>query len=169
MSNNTWYYDIHEKIYIDSVFKDGRFVDPETNKPIILRENTRVRIATPAYGVQKEEEKKHKEVKRELFLRKGSEISFRFYYDSRSYEFKVILLKDLFLSMKGNQHSKLSACKCEIYKPNEKNKKDFEADSLNQAFTKASIKYRSNNKSHTCNVFKTYYYQEKSLEDIRPF
>lgn len=169
MSNNTWYYDIREKIYIDAIFKDGRFVDPETNQPIVLKDNTRVRIAVPAYGVQNKEEKKHKEVKRELFLQKGSDVNFHFYHDGKSHEFKVILLNDLFLLKKGNQHSKLDPCKCMVYKPNEKDKEDFEANSLNQAFTKTSIKYRPNNKSHTCNVFKTFYYSGKELENIRLF
>ena len=168
MGNNTWYYDIEQKAYIEAVFDDGRFVDSATKRPIILKEGTRVRIATSIHGVRdKEEEKSHKEIKRELLLRKGAEVDFSFYYSGKSYEFKVILLDDLFLLKKGNQHSKSSLCKCVVYKPNEKYIKDFEADSLNQAFIKASVKYRPSSRSHACNIFKTFFYKGRRLEDLR--
>lgn len=164
------FYDHDEKAYIEAAYRGGRFVDAKTGRQIILQEGARVRIAAPIWSMpSKEEKEQHKEVKRELFLKSGNELEFSFQYDGATHIFKVVLREDLFLARKGNQHSKLSFCRCVVFKPDSVSQKDFEADSLNQAFMKASIKYRSGNRSHTCNVFKTFYYRGRELESIRPF
>lgn len=164
------FYNHETKAYIEATFIHGRFVDIETGRPITLEENTRVRITTPVGSIlSKEEERKHKEIKKELLLKSGAVLEFHFRCGDKVCEFKVFLREDLFLTKKGNQHSKLGFSKCVIYKPNKESEKDFEADSFNQAFMKASIKYRPDNRSHTCNVFKTFYYKGQELEKIRPF
>ena len=169
MNKNPWYDDINEIAYMNAIFKFGNFVDAETHERIILKENTTVRISIPLYGIQEGQKKKHNEVKRYLLLKKHTNLNFHFYYDNKSFEFLVILLDDLYLSKKGNQFSRLEPCKCVVNNPNRKYASDFETDSLNQAFTKASIEYRPNNKSHTCNVFKTFRYKDEELENLRLF
>lgn len=165
MKKSDWFYDIEEKAYINAIFKNGRFIDAETNKLVILEENARVRISTPIWGIKETEEKRHKKKIRDILLKNGTELRFHFYYQHKGYEFKVNLIQDLYYMKKGNHFSKLEPCKCAIILSG--TSEEIIADSLNQAFVKTSVKYRSKNKTHTCNVFKTFYYEKRKLEDLR--
>lgn len=165
MKSSDWFNDIEEKAYINAIFKNGKFVDTKTNKLIILKENTKVRISTSICGIKENERKKHKEKIKHIFLKKGAKLKFHFYYQYKSYEFRINLIQDLYYIKKGNHFSRLEPCKCIVTLSGTREK--IIADSLNQAFVKTSVKYRPENKTHTCNVFKTFYYKGRKLEDLR--
>lgn len=165
MNNSNWFNDIEEKVYIYAIFKNGQFIDAKTNKLIILKENTRVRISIPIWGIEEIERKRHEEKIRHILLKKGAKLRFHFYYQDKGYEFIVNLIQDLYYVKKGNHFSRLEPCKCTITLSETEEK--IKADSLNQAFVKTSVKYRPKNKAHTCNVFKTFYYEGKKLDDLR--
>lgn len=165
MTNSDWVNDIEEKVYINAIFQNSRFIDAETNKLISLKENTRVRMSFPIWGVKETERKTHKKKIRQILLKKDTNLRFNFYYQDRNYEFVVSLRQDLYYTKKGNQFSRLEPCKCIVVLSGTKEK--ITADSLNQAFVKISVKYRPKNKTHTCNVFKTFYYQGRKLDDLR--
>lgn len=163
--NYSWWEDIKEKVYINAIFKNGEFVDIQTGKPIVLKDNTAVRIIASIYGIKEAEQNKHREITKNLLLKSGSELNFHFYYKDKGYEFKVVLIEDLYYRKKGNQFSRLEPCKCIVVLSGTEEK--ITADSLNQAFIRASIKYRPDNRTHTCNVFKTFYYYGRQLEELR--
>lgn len=165
MNNNDWVNDIEEKAYINAIFKNGQFIDTETNKLIFLKENTRVKISIPIWGIEQTERKRHEEKIRQILLKKDTKLKFHFYYQGRDYEFIVNLFQDLYYTKKGNQFSRLDPCKCTIRFVDSQN--EIVADSLNQAFVKMSVKYRPKNRTHTCNVFKTFYYERRKLDDLR--
>jgi len=169
MPNKNLYFDDNvETAHIDAVVRGRKFIDERTGDELNLKEGARIKITVPAYSLGEKEIKSHRQIKRNKILDKGETLHFKFYVPSeehRLYEFKITLLNDLYLVQKGNKFSNLELCRClvEVDRTREK----FEADSLNQAFIKASIKYRPNNKSHTCNAFKTFYYKGKQLENLR--
>lgn len=165
MKKSDWVYDIEEKAFINAIFKNGQFIDAETNKLVILEENTKVRISSPIWGIKETEEKRHKKKIRDILLKKGAELRFHFYYQHKGYEFKVNLIQDLYYIKKGNHFSRLEPCKCIVTLS--ETREEIIADSLNQAFIKTSVKYRPENKTHTCNVFKTFSYKGSKLEDLR--
>jgi len=163
--NNSWWDDIKEKVYINAIFKNGEFVDTQTGKPIVLNVNTAVRIIVSIYGIKEAEQKKHRDITKNLLLKSGSELNFHFYYQDKGYEFRINLIQDLYYTKKGNHFSRLEPCKCTVTLTGTREK--IIADSLNQAFVKTSVKYRPQNKTHTCNVFKTFYYEGRKLENLR--
>lgn len=165
MNNSDWFNDIAEKVYINAIYKNGQFFDVKTNKLISLKNNTKVRISIPIWAINEGERKRHQEKIRNILLKKGVELRFRFNYQDKRYEFKVNLIENLYYTRKGKQFSKLEPCKCIVTLIGTSEK--IIADSLNQAFVKISVKYRPQNKTHTCNVFKTFYYKGRKLENLR--
>ncbi|TSC77423.1 MAG: hypothetical protein G01um101429_1055 [Parcubacteria group bacterium Gr01-1014_29] len=169
MSNKNLYFDDNaETAHIDAVVKGRKFFDEKTGDELNLKEGARVKITVSVYSLEEKEIKSHREIKRNKILDKGEILHFKFYVpgeEHRLYEFKVTLLNDLYLVQKGNKFSNLELCRCLVEA--DRTREKFEADSLNQAFMIASIKYKPNNKSHTCNVFKTFFYKDRRLEDLR--
>ena len=165
MNDTDWLNDIVEKAYINAIFKNGEFIDAETNKSISFKENAKVRMSIPIWGIKEAERKSHEKKTRQILLKKDAKLRFHFHYKDKDYEFKVNLIQDLYYIKKGNHFSRLEPCKCIVILSGTEEK--ITADSLNQAFIKASVKYRPENKTHTCNVFKTFYYEGRKLDDLR--
>ena len=166
MHNKNQYFDDHiETAHIDAIIKGRKLIDAKTGRELYLKEGSRIKVIAPLSSLEEKELKTHEETRRVKILNKGEILRFRFYVLGEGYEFTVTLLDDLYLFQKGNKFSSFSPCRCLVEADGTREK--FEADSLNQAFMKASVKYRPNNKSHTCNVFKTFYYNGKQLENLR--
>ena len=169
MKGNNQYFDENiETAHIDAVIKGRKLLDIKTGNELLLKEGTRLKIIVPMHLLEEKELKPHKEIKREKILNKDEMLEFRFYIPNERhepYEFRVVLLEDLYLFKKGNKFSSFAPCKCVITAKRKGEK--FEANSLNQAFTKSSVKFRPDNKTHICNVFKTFFYKGRRLEDLR--
>ena len=116
-------------------------------------------------GIKEDERKKHEKIIKHMLLKKDADLRFSFYYQNKSYEFRINLIQDLYYIKKGNHFSRLEPCKCTVTLTGTREK--IIADSLNQAFVKTSVKYRPKNKTDTCNVFKTFYYEGRKLENLR--
>jgi len=156
------YYDELPKAYIDGKYINGKFYDTSSNEEIQLMDNAVVRIVLYRKDLLDKDYGKHIEVNEKKILESGSNLFFQFQYDNNKFLFTVMLEEDLISRKKGNQFSRLGSCDCKIIELSRNgiidgNFKLIEADSLNQAFTFASIKYRPDNRSHTTNVFKSYF------------
>lgn len=97
--------------------------------------------------------------KRKIILVKGEVLDFFM----KGY-FTIKLLEDLYLSNEDNKLPKFEKCHCEIYKDDNL---VFQADSLNEALSKTSAKYKPDNKFHSYNVFNTIRHNGSYLESLR--
>ena len=154
------------KAEIRAFYKDGLFLDADTNKPISLRNGTSVRIITPLHSVDIDELPHHKTKTETKMLSAGAKLHFRLPKTKNEYE--VELRENLFIERKGNKSGRLKPCRCVVTGESIK-KQPVEAGSLNQAYTRVSIQESPQAGSHTTNVFRTFYYQGRPLEHIRPF
>lgn len=171
------YYGSMKTAYIDAEYVNGIFYDVKTKKAIKLKDDllkhsrrgVAVRIIAPLYSIIDSDYKLHTNLRKEVLLKKEERLHFLLTKegDNRQSEFTVELREDLFLTQKGNKFSSLESCRCLVF--DEKANNIIEAESINEAFTKTSVKYRPNNRTHSCNVFKTMQYKGKYLENLRKF
>lgn len=157
---------------VDAIYKQGKFVDMDTEKEIIFKENSIVKITTRLAAITDEDYKRHtNELKKEI-LPKDSIIYMRLPMESNSfYILKIKLNEPLAMTKIGNKDSVCNSCKCsviEVYSNKQNKNIDFEsieANSLNQIFFLSSSQFRKNNKSHTANIYKCTYLDDGILLD----
>ncbi len=155
-----------QKVHINAIAKDGKFFDTKTGKEIELKEGAELKMIVPIQYIPEEQLKNHNENKERTLLKKGSNLYFKFRANNEVICFDVLILNDLILESKGDKLGRLKNCKCIVSSKNGKIK-ELKTDSLNQAFTRASIIVRPENPSHNCNVFKSFYYEGRTLDCLR--
>jgi len=168
MFNDSYYNNHTENAHFDVIIEGGKMIDIKTEDEIVLKDGYSIKIIVPLSSLEKNVVKAQLETTKKKLLKSGDALYFRFTSSENGntiFEFNVILQEDLYLSQKGNKHNSFDECRCivELTKTGDR----FEASSLNQAFFQASVKYRPANKSHTCNVFKTFFYDGSKLDDLR--
>jgi hypothetical protein len=155
--------------YIEAIYKDDKFIDKRTGKKVKLTEplfgeGISVLIEVPISVLSQEDYDYHTSNHSRLVARAGDILYFDLDYKAEAAKFlcEVLLEEDLVISSKGNKPSH-SSCNCAVVMVKDYyNKKSIisheviNADSLHQAFFQASLKYRPKNKSHNCNVYKTF-------------
>jgi hypothetical protein len=152
-------------------FVDGIFINIDTGEPIGFNNNSLLKIRTELSSIKDEnyEEITKEEVKE--MLSEGTYLHFSFSCEYDAFHFYGILTKPLIMSKKNNKDSLISRCSFRILTVNSRSiheELDLDFSSLNQAFFQMSIKYRPENKSHVCNVYKTFRTEEgRYLEDFR--
>ncbi len=166
---HTNYFDGLPTAYYDAVFRDGKFYDAHSGNVINLKDGARVRIQTIRSKVLDEDYERHLEKRSEKLIHTSEKLQFRIGF----HDFIVQILEDLYLTKEGNRFSKLAACHCAVVEVHSShdgfNFSPFEAETLNQAYTQASIRYFPEKRSHICNVFKTMRYDGNLLESLRTF
>jgi hypothetical protein len=159
--------DFTQNTCMEAVFDEGKLIDSETLEILPIKNGTRVVVLVPMHALDNNFQKKLSELERKKMLDNSVVLHFSFLDDSGSRrEFLVTLLEDLYISRKGRGLGKLDDCKCSVREENSKNEL-FKVDSLNQAYFQASMKFRQKNKSHTCNVFRTFRFNKQVLGRIR--
>jgi hypothetical protein len=139
--------------------KDGKLIDVETEKEVILKDGALVKIVTILANINDDDYEKYAKEKRKKVLPLGAELLIKMPYQNQQFSFKLILKEDLYFSKKLNKEAVAEKCKIEVVEMydghNAKNKNfiPFETNSLNQAFFQASVKYRPNNRSHNANIY----------------
>lgn len=158
--------------HIDAYYKEGKFYDYYTDEEIKLAGNPLldkgivVRIIAPLASINSNVEN-HTQKLTKILLTSGTLLFFKMEYTvndkNLSFEFILQINADLGIERIGYKFSKLQPCNCTVIHAidsgNNRSVEDFQpikTKSLNQAFLKTSIKYRPENSSHVCNVFKTF-------------
>jgi hypothetical protein len=158
--------------HIDADYKEGKFYNYYTDEEIklagnpILDKGIMVRIIAPLASVNSNDKNQTQKLSKTLFT-PGTILFFKMEYieneKKHTLEFSLATNANLVIERIGNKFSKLKSCDCTVINGFDsginKEVEDFEpikCNSLNQAFLKASIKYRPENASHVCNVFKTF-------------
>lgn len=159
--HNENYFGSLPTVHIYSKFKDGKFYDIESGKEVILSNGSFVRMITLLANIKDDEYPKFEE-QREEVLPIDSILYMRLPLNNGEGEYRLVIkLKEpLFMKKIGNKASIVEPCKCEIIDRIEFGSylhsikfEPFEADSLNQAFFQASVRYRPKNKSHSANIY----------------
>jgi hypothetical protein len=162
-------------VYIHAKYQDDKYYDIISGKEVKLSNGSIVRIKTLLANIAVEDYPKFEEIKREV-LPQGSILSIRMPISNEG-EYKLILRLKSPLVMKktGNKEAIVEPCFCEVFDCHVlggfgSNLKfdPFIADSLNQAFFQASIRFRPDNKSHTTNIYQSCFLEDgRSLASLR--
>jgi hypothetical protein len=171
-------YDPFHDHYIQSeyhaIYKNGQFIDENTEKPVHLVENAYVRIVVPNVFIPDGDAEQHlKVVTKELFKEPTE-----FYFDLKmpsvsDYRFFVRSKRKIIAVKKGNKTPTIEYTSCVVYKAIDHhgpivNFKPLEAISFNEAYTRISEIYRAGKSAHTTSVYRTFYHTNgKSLDDLR--
>ncbi len=153
-------------VKINAIFAGGQFLNPETKNPVVLNGQHNVTITVPFESLPKELQKEYDKSVEKTLINKGSVLYFELEVENTIRRFEVVLSDDLVLRSKGNKLGKLDPCRC-VVNDTDTMKVITEAESLNQAFTKTSVLLRPNNKTHNCNVFKTFHFEGRPLDYYR--
>lgn len=157
------------RAYINAEFKGGVFVDRDTGLPVSLSDGARVRMQISSVTLPSDATKRHEKEESVKLIEKGSELYFTLKIPGEGErEYKVILSEDLTIHRKGNRTGRLSFVPCEVWDV-QNNKLVTRADSLNEAYTRTSAMVRPDARTHTANVFRVFFYNKTTLEDLRPF
>ncbi len=163
--------------HIDARYQNGQFYDWETGKEVILKAKAPVRLVVRRMDIPEADRKRfHATAKKVL----GQDTMLRFclsckpgtiHYVERT--FWVRLLEDLAFEKKGSKPARAMSVQCEVYdRLNEYGQQGlpiFVANSLNQAYFQASVRYRPEARAHTVNIYKKFYINgtDRTLESLR--
>jgi hypothetical protein len=164
--------------HVYAYYKKGEFYDFDTGEKVKLEEREPVepfdkekpngifvKIIVPLFRTTDEDYEKHKKLERKQLLSTHTKLQFYMgVYGRGRVRFEVVIKSDLTASKKGNKEWKLDNCPCQLIGAEERYEQGYldfdfepiEAMSLNQLFTQISIRFRPENISHNCNVFKTF-------------
>jgi hypothetical protein len=163
--------------HVYAYYKNGEFYDFDTREKVKLEEREPVesfdkenpsgvfvKIIVPLYRTTDEDYEKHKKQECKQLLPAYTKLIFDMgIKDYGRMRFVAIIKADLYALKKGNKEWKLDDCPCELVRESNYYPEilpfeieSIEANSLNQLFTKVSVKYRPDNASHNCNVFKVF-------------
>lgn len=151
---------------INAIYAGGKFLNPESKKPVVLNGQHNVTITAPFESLPKELQEEYGKSEEKTLITKGSVLYFELGVENTIRRFEVVLSDDLVLRTKGNKLGKLDSCCC-VVSEMDTSMVIAEAESLNQAFTKTSVQLRPNNKTHNCNVFKTFHFEGRPLDYYR--
>lgn len=151
---------------IDAIYDGDQFFNQLTKKPVVLNGQHHVIITVPFEAIPKELQEEYNKPEEKTLVTKGSVLYFELGVKNVIRRFEVVLSDDLVLRTKGNKLGKLNPCRCVVSDMDTK-KIIIQAESLNQAFTKTSVLLRPNNKTHNCNVFKTFHFEGRPLDYYR--
>ena len=163
-------------VHIYARYKEGKYFDIDTNKEVVLSNNTFVKMVTLKANITDEDYLKITEVIRKKVLPEGTLLFMRMpMVNEGEYVLKVLLLDDLIMKKSGNKEAMVESCRCEVLDRIERGRfsnsvkfEPFKADSLNQAFFQASIRYRPNSKSHSANIYQYCYLEDgRSISVLR--
>jgi len=157
-------------VHIYAEFKNGRFIDLETESEVTLKNGAIVRMITLSANVPDEEYTRYTDVQRKKVLPEGTTLFIRMpIVNEGEFQFVIKLKETLIMKKAGNKEAVAEPCRCDVidriengFIKNLVKFEPFEAGSLNQAFFQASVRYRPKNKSHATNI-----YQSCFLEDGR--
>ncbi len=161
---------------INAVFKNGKFIDVNSHKEIVLAENAQAKIITLLENISDEDYMPHSTTEIRQVLPPNSELYVKLPMGgSELLIFNVRIDTPLTMKKIGNKLSVVEPCKCivtSVYDPSRKiditKFSPFEAPTLNQVFFQASMKYRPANKSHTTNIYQSCFITNtKKLSDLR--
>lgn len=140
-------------------FKNGKFINVENGEPISFKEGSFLRIKT---GLSSIDDKIYNEITRKEsrdILPVNTSLTFWIDLDVDRLFFTGILMSPLTMTKKNNKDSVISKCDFKLEQVHSRlisEKINLDFNSLNQAFFQMSLKYRPDNKSHVCNVYKTF-------------
>ncbi len=152
-------------------FVDGIFINIDTNEPLSFKNDSLLKISTTLSSIKDENYDEVTKVENREILPAGSKLYFSLRDDFETLFFSGVLMKPLFMTKKNNKDSVISNCfykieKVESRKVNEIIDLDFR--SLNQAFFQMSMRFRKDNNSHVCNIYKTFTTSDnRFLEEYR--
>lgn len=170
--------------HIHAEYREGKFFYYDTNDEVILDYDKKiqpkgiyVKIVAPLHNILDEKFQDAAKKSERRIMDSGSILYFQMKYDVNSsnnlFVVEVKLLDDLFIDQIGHKPATLKSCRCIILNVWDKFSKMkkvpvemIEATSLNQLFTQASVKLRPNNRSHSCNVFRTFKINERNYLDV---
>lgn len=150
-------------VHIYERYKEGKFYELDTDKEVVLSNGSITKMITLLANVSDEEYPKFAEVQRKEVLQEGAIIFMNLPMgDKGTYRLVVKLLSPLIIKKYGNKEAVVEPCRCKVidiledrYIMNSIRFEPFEADSLNQVFLQASVKYRPQNKSHSTNIYQS--------------
>jgi predicted DNA-binding antitoxin AbrB/MazE fold protein len=153
-----------KKAIITATYQGGKFIDLETKEEVKFKNGTLVDIRLRVDDLTREKDlERASKVQKKLLIPAGRHLFFNMKDDKQGEVVYVVLLKqDLILTKNGLKPSIVDNCSCEVVGKESTTggflqfKEPILAFSLNQAFFQCSIKFRPNNKSHTCNIYKTF-------------
>jgi len=148
-------------VHIYARYKEGKFYDLHTDKEIVLTNGSITKMVTLLANVRDEEYPKFAEEQRNEVLPAGTILFILMPMANQGqYTFVVKILSPLIMKKTGNKDAIVEPCKCKVINRIESGYimdsikfEPFEADSLNQVFFQASVKYRPKNKSHATNIY----------------
>lgn len=150
-------YDTHEKVQLEERHQNEPF-DKENPNGIL------VKIIVPLIRTIDVDYERHQKREDKRILPAHTRVIFemeKYGYNERL-QFVAVIGEDLYMTKKGNKEWKLGYCPCklisgkEVYRDREFEVEPIETGSLNQLFTKVSVKYRPDNASHNYNAFKAF-------------
>ena len=148
---------------------NGRFMLPSMEKELRFKEGAQIVIRAKHSDLHTDGERQSGN-QPEMLIEEGEILTFKIKSDT----FQIKLLSPLFLEKEGTRFSRLSPVHCRVEKRyrNGNEVRDFEpveTDSLNQAYTQASIACFPNQGTHNRNVFDVMRWQGRLLKEYRKF
>ncbi len=161
-------------VKIHATIKNNKIVSIDTGEEILFAKEPYLEILTMPICLSDKDQLARLSIRKSfVIMKENEELVFSFKKKRKKendliYEFTVKLLEDLTLKIIGQKLGSLEDCACiicdgSIDKFKIRGFKPFHASSLNNAFTKASVKYRPENASHNCNVFKKFYDKDGNI------
>lgn len=163
-------------VHIHARYKDGKFYELDTNKEVVLSNGAITKMITLLANVRDEEYPKFAEEQRREVLPVGAILFIQMPMGNQG-QFRLVvkLLTPLTMKKTGNKDAIVEPCKCKVidriedgFIMNSVKFEPFEADSLNQVFFQASVKYRPQNKSHATNIYQSCFTEDgRKLSNFR--
>jgi hypothetical protein len=154
-------------------YKNGVFIDSDTDKPLVLAEGAYVRITVANFRIPEELVPFHIE-KKPWTVDVGNKFYFDMWIADEMRRFTVHTNQAICFTQEGNKQAKVKNSACLVFQrerlnSNELRQEDIQAKSFNEAFRLVSIKYRAGTSSHSCNVYREFRDVEKkrTLDDWR--
>lgn len=174
MKTKTNYFGTAPPADINAKYTNGNFTDRDTGNEITLKEGAHLQMTVYQSDITPRDVEKLKTITREV-LPRGEEIHFEL--TGAGLKFYIRLHEPLIFEKKANKNAAMKPCKMEVYKskvmdryklPKNFEFEPYEVKTLNQAFFKASVKYRPDNPSHSVNVYTHFRTSDgKELENLR--
>jgi hypothetical protein len=155
---------------IFAYLENGKLIDAKTQKEVKLKKKETgggvfVEMRVPLSSIPEEDYAFHTTKRVEVVMKAGESLYFEMDYNGghSRYTCRVVLHEPLRIEVVGNKPGRLQNCICELVEIRDTFNKSvptgFEpivSNTLHQSFFTASTKFRPSNKSHNCNVFKTF-------------
>lgn len=140
-------------------YENGKFYDIELEEEINIKDKALLQIKTNRFNIDDKIYDKITNQQEKKILPSGTKLYFHLLLKNGTIKFVLVLDEDLILTKKNNKLSKVKSCRFSIVEMDGTQIKEdvvYKGNSLNQAYFQMSKKFNPENRSHVCNVYKTF-------------